>query len=572
MTRPHLLDALRDRVLLCDGGMGSRVQALTLDIEKDYWGRENCTDVLVLSRPDMVREIHHGYFAAGADMVETNTFGGSPVTLGEFDLADRAFEINKIAGELAREAAEAFADGRHRWVIGSVGPGTKLPSLGNIAYDPLEAALAEQCRGLIAGGVDAILIETCQDTLQIKAAVNGAKIARARRRHGHPDLRPGHRRNHRHAAGRPRHRRRRRRGQRAGRAADGAELRHRPAGNGRTCRLARRQLARPDLRPAQRRPARTRRRPHPLSARRRRPRLLAGALHPAGRRQPDRRLLRHLDRAHRRARRHAAQARRLPPGPGRAQADLGPRRRQPVSGGAAAAGKRHLRHRRALQRQRLEEMARTAGKRRLGRLRRHGPRADRRRLARARHLHRLRRPRRKRGNDRGHPPLHRLGEQPAGHRQHRNPGDRGRAEAARRQADHQLDQLRGWRAARHRPPDPGQALRRRGHRADHRRGRHGEDGRGQAAHRPPAGRFRLQQARPGAIRPADRPADLHHRHRQRGRPQAGAMDAGRHRRHPRRIPRHPDHPRPVQRQLRPESRRPRRAEQRVPRPRQRRPA
>src|ERR1700681_1480354 len=179
MTRPHLLDALRDRVLLCDGGMGSRVQALPLDIEKDYWGRENCTDILVLSRPDLIRDIHRGFFAAGADMVETNTFGASPVTLGEFDLAERAFEINQKAGELAREAAEGFTDGRHRWVIGSVGPGTKLPSLGNIAYDPLQAALAEQCRGLIAGGVDAILIETCQDTLQIKAAVNGAKIARA---------------------------------------------------------------------------------------------------------------------------------------------------------------------------------------------------------------------------------------------------------------------------------------------------------------------------------------------------------------------------------------------------------
>src|SRR5580692_10665184 len=179
MTRPHLLDALRDRVLLCDGGMGSRVQALTLHVEKDYWGRENCTDVLVLSRPDLIREIHHGFFAAGADMVETNTFGASPVTLGEFDLAERAFEINQRAGELAREAAESFSDGRHRWVVGSIGPGTKLPSLGNIAYDPLQAALTEQCRGLIAGGVDAILIETCQDTLQIKAAVNGAKIARA---------------------------------------------------------------------------------------------------------------------------------------------------------------------------------------------------------------------------------------------------------------------------------------------------------------------------------------------------------------------------------------------------------
>ena len=179
MSRPHLLDALRDQVLLCDGGMGSRAQALPLDVEKDYWGRENCTDILVLSRPDLVRDIHRGFFEAGADMVETNTFGASPVTLGEFDLAERAFEINQKAGELAREAAEGFSDGRHRWVIGSIGPGTKLPSLGNIAYDPLQAALTEQCRGLIAGGVDAILIETCQDTLQIKAAVNGAKLARA---------------------------------------------------------------------------------------------------------------------------------------------------------------------------------------------------------------------------------------------------------------------------------------------------------------------------------------------------------------------------------------------------------
>ena len=179
MSRPHLLDALRDRVLLCDGGMGSRVQAITLDTEDDFWGRENCTEVLTLSRPDLVRDIHRGYFAAGADMVETNTFGGSPITLAEFDLGDRAHEINKRGAELAREAAEGFSDGRDRWVIGSIGPGTKLPTLGNIAYDPLEDALAEQSAGLIAGGVDAILIETCQDTLQIKAAVNGAKRARA---------------------------------------------------------------------------------------------------------------------------------------------------------------------------------------------------------------------------------------------------------------------------------------------------------------------------------------------------------------------------------------------------------
>jgi 5-methyltetrahydrofolate--homocysteine methyltransferase len=177
MARPHLLDALRDRVLLCDGGMGSRVQALNLDVEKDFWGKENCTDVLVLSRPDLVRDIHRGYYEAGADMVLTDTFGGSPVTLGEFDLADRAFELNKRAVEIAREAAESFADGRDRWVVGDIGPGTKLPTLGHIAYDALEAALVEQCRGLVAGGADALLTETNQDTLYIKAAVNAAKAA-----------------------------------------------------------------------------------------------------------------------------------------------------------------------------------------------------------------------------------------------------------------------------------------------------------------------------------------------------------------------------------------------------------
>ena len=96
MTRPHLLDALRDRVLLCDGGTGSRVQAMDLDVERDYWGQENCTEVLNLSRPDIVREIHRGYLEAGSDVVQTNSFGGSPITLGEFEgLADRAEEINR---------------------------------------------------------------------------------------------------------------------------------------------------------------------------------------------------------------------------------------------------------------------------------------------------------------------------------------------------------------------------------------------------------------------------------------------------------------------------------------------
>jgi len=257
MARPHLLDALRDRVLLCDGGMGSRVQAMALEVDRDYWGKENCTEVLNLSRPDIVRDIHRGYYEAGADMVLTNSFGGSPVTLAEFELEDRAFEINKLSVELAREAAESFADGRHRWVVGDIGPGTKLPSLGNITYDALEAALVEQCRGLIAGGADALLTETNQDTLFIKAAVNAAKIARKAAGYDirYSDFRAGDGGNHRYAAGRPRYRCRHHRCACAGCAADGAELRNRTAGNGGACALAVAKLAGADFLPAQCRPA-----------------------------------------------------------------------------------------------------------------------------------------------------------------------------------------------------------------------------------------------------------------------------------------------------------------------------
>ncbi|HVJ51174.1 MAG TPA: methionine synthase [Aliidongia sp.] len=182
----HFLDILSERVLLCDGGMGSRVQATQLDIERDYQGHENCTDILCESRPDLVRAIHVGYLEAGADMVETNSFGSSPVTLAEFGIAEKAYDLSRRAAELAREAVEQFSDGRPRFVLGSVGPGTRLPTLGHIDYRSLEDALTVQCSGLIAGGADAILIETCQDPLQIKAAVNGAK--RARIAGGKPDL------------------------------------------------------------------------------------------------------------------------------------------------------------------------------------------------------------------------------------------------------------------------------------------------------------------------------------------------------------------------------------------------
>ncbi|MBF0335861.1 MAG: homocysteine S-methyltransferase family protein [Alphaproteobacteria bacterium] len=173
-----ILDHLADHVLLCDGGMGTQVQSMALTVEEDYLGHENCTDILTRARPDVVREIHGRYFAAGADMVETNTFGASPITLGEFGLEDEAYELNRLSAEIAREAAEQFSDGRRRFVLGSIGPGTKLPTLGHIDYDTLENSFLIQCGGLIDGGVDAFLIETCQDPLQIKAAINGCRLAR----------------------------------------------------------------------------------------------------------------------------------------------------------------------------------------------------------------------------------------------------------------------------------------------------------------------------------------------------------------------------------------------------------
>ncbi|HEM46348.1 MAG TPA: methionine synthase, partial [Alphaproteobacteria bacterium] len=174
----EFLNALHDRVLLCDGAFGSRIQAMDLDVERDYRGAENCTEILNVTRPDIVREIHEGYLEAGSDVVQTNSFGGSPITLGEFELDGDAFEINRLAGELARAAAARFATTeRPRYVLGSVGPGTRLPSLGHVDYRRLEDAFSVQCAGLIAGGIDALLIETCQDPLQIKAAVNGARRA-----------------------------------------------------------------------------------------------------------------------------------------------------------------------------------------------------------------------------------------------------------------------------------------------------------------------------------------------------------------------------------------------------------
>lgn len=177
----NFLEFIESEILLLDGAMGTQIQGADLKVEEDYWGQENCSEILNLSRPDFIRNVHMKYLAAGADAVETNTFGGSVLTLGEFGLEEKTLEINRRACELAHEAIAEFAhDGRKRFVVGSVGPGTKLPSLGHIAYDALEASFITQIEGMIAGRADVILVETAQDVLQVKAAVNATKIACAK--------------------------------------------------------------------------------------------------------------------------------------------------------------------------------------------------------------------------------------------------------------------------------------------------------------------------------------------------------------------------------------------------------
>src|SRR6185312_13876775 len=166
-----------ERVVVYDGAMGTNIQKRNPTLD-DFWGKENCSEVLVLSRPDIIRDIHADFFKVGCDVVETNTFGGTRTVLGEFDLQDRVAEINIAAAKLAREVAQQFSTkDKPRFVAGSLGPTTKLPSLGHIKFDDMAAAYEEQALALIEGGVDVLLIETAQDLLQAKVAVVGVFAA-----------------------------------------------------------------------------------------------------------------------------------------------------------------------------------------------------------------------------------------------------------------------------------------------------------------------------------------------------------------------------------------------------------
>ena len=170
---------LAERVLIADGAMGTMLQAADLTLD-DFEGHEGCNEVLNVSRPDVVRAVHEAYFAAGADCVETNTFGTNLSALREYGIEERIFELAQAGARLAREAADAVAtEDRPRFVLGAIGPGTKLPTLGHIGFRELRDAYAQNAAGLIAGGADALIVETAQDLLQVKAAVTGSRRAMA---------------------------------------------------------------------------------------------------------------------------------------------------------------------------------------------------------------------------------------------------------------------------------------------------------------------------------------------------------------------------------------------------------
>ncbi|MBB5640705.1 methionine synthase [Cryobacterium roopkundense] len=173
-----LLDALRTTVVIADGAMGTMLQEHNPTLD-DYQQLEGCNEILNVSRPDIIAAIHDVYLETGIDAVETNTFGANWSNLSDYDIEDRIEELARTGALIARERVEAFEarDGRVRWVLGSMGPGTKLPSLGHTTYANLKSTFAEQALGLIRGGADAFLIETSQDLLQTKSAVNGCKQA-----------------------------------------------------------------------------------------------------------------------------------------------------------------------------------------------------------------------------------------------------------------------------------------------------------------------------------------------------------------------------------------------------------
>src|SRR4026208_167508 len=169
----NLLDTLKERIVVFDGAMGTNLQVQNLSLD-DFGGPrfEGCNENLLVTRPDAVENVHAGFLDVGCDVVETNSFNGTPVDFAEYDIADKAYDMNVLAAKLAKRVASDYSTkDKPRWVAGSMGPGRKLPTLGHISFKELRDAYAVQARGLLDGGVDLLIVETCQDLLQTKAAL-----------------------------------------------------------------------------------------------------------------------------------------------------------------------------------------------------------------------------------------------------------------------------------------------------------------------------------------------------------------------------------------------------------------
>ena len=169
-----LRDALSSRTLVADGAMGTMLQAFDLSIE-DFENLEGCNEILNVTKPEIVKSVHRKYFDTGVDAVETNTFGANFANLSEYQIEDRIYELAFAGGKLAKEVATEYST--PKWVLGSIGPGTKLPSLGHVTYEKLKESYLQCARGLVDAGVDALLVETAQDLLQAKAALNACREA-----------------------------------------------------------------------------------------------------------------------------------------------------------------------------------------------------------------------------------------------------------------------------------------------------------------------------------------------------------------------------------------------------------
>ncbi|HEX8889636.1 MAG TPA: methionine synthase [Pyrinomonadaceae bacterium] len=169
----NFLDALKERIVVFDGAMGTNLQAQNLTVD-DFGGPqfEGCPEYLLITKPEAIEKVHTAFFDVGCDVIETNSFGGTAVVLAEYQIPQMAYELNFKAAELAKKIANDYSTkAKQRWVAGSMGPGTKLPTLGHITYKDLKDAYSEQVRGLFDGGVDMFIVETCQDLLQTKAAL-----------------------------------------------------------------------------------------------------------------------------------------------------------------------------------------------------------------------------------------------------------------------------------------------------------------------------------------------------------------------------------------------------------------